>query len=385
MADYYQVLGVSKGATPDEIKKAYRKLALKYHPDKNGDNPDAEKKFKEVSEAYEVLSDEKKRQMYDQYGPDALKGAGMGAGGAGFSSMEEALRTFMGAFGGGGGPGGETIFDSFFGGGFGGGSPEHFARQGVSKKTQLSVSFEEAAEGIEKEIAITNYAECQKCKGNGARSPSDIKTCSTCHGAGQLHQSRGFFSMSSTCPHCHGSGKMITTPCDECHGVGKVKKKEKIKVPIPAGVDDGMRLRMAGYGDAGDNGGPPGDLYVYIKVKPHDVFLREGDDLVLTLPITITEAALGCKKDLPRLLSKKPVRLTIPAGTQTGKVLRVKGEGIKNVHGHGKGDLLVHINVETPVNLSSKQKSLLEDFQATENEDNSPQKKSFLDKLKVFF
>jgi len=388
MTDYYQVLGVPRDASQDEIKKAYRKLALKYHPDKNADNPDAEKKFKEVSEAYEVLSDDQKRQMYDQYGADALKGAGMGGGGgAGFSSMEEALRTFMGAFGGGGGPGGpggDAIFDSFFGGGFGGESQE-FARQGVSKKAQLTVSFEDAAKGIEKEIAVTNYAECGKCKGSGARSPSDIKTCPTCHGTGHLHQSRGFFSMSSTCPHCHGSGKTITAPCGECHGVGKVKKKERVKVPIPAGIDDGMRLRMAGYGDAGDNGGPPGDLYVYIKVKPHEVFTREGDDLIINLPISITEAALGCKKDLPRLLSKKPVRLTIPSGTQTGKVLRVKGEGLKNVHGNGKGDLLIHVNVETPVNLSNKQKSLLEDFQATESEENSPQKKSFLDKLKVFF
>lgn len=390
MTDYYKVLGVPRDASQDEIKKAYRKLALKFHPDKNTDNPDAEKQFKEVSEAYEVLSDEQKRQMYDQYGSDALKGNGMGAGGgAGFSSMEEALRTFMGAFGGGGpggghgAPGGDTIFDSFFGGGFGEG--QDYARQGVSKKAQLSVSFEDAAKGVEKEIAITNYAECTKCNGNGARSPSDIKACTTCHGSGNLHQSRGFFSMSSTCPHCHGSGKMITATCGECHGVGKVKKKERVKVPIPAGIDDGMRLKMAGYGDAGEHGGPPGDLYVYIKVKPHDMFKREGDDLTLVLPISISEAALGCKKDLPRLLSKKPIRLSIPAGTQTGKVLRVKGEGLKNVHGHGKGDLLINVNVETPVNLSSKQKSLLEDFQATESEENSPQKKSFLDKLKVFF
>lgn len=385
MADYYQVLGVSRSAAQDEIKKAYRRLALKYHPDKNKDNPDAEKKFKEVSEAYEVLSDQQKRQMYDQYGADALKGGGMG-GGHGFSSMEEALRTFMEAFGGGGGsgsPGGDTVFDSFFGGGFGG--PQEYARQGVSKKAQLSVSFEEAAKGIEKEIAVTNYAECGKCKGNGAASSSDIKSCSTCHGTGQLHQSRGFFSMSSTCPHCHGSGKMITKPCDECHGVGKVKKKERVKVPIPAGIDDGMRLKMAGYGDAGDHGGPPGDLYVYINVKPHDIFKREGDDLILELPVTFSEAALGCKKEIPCLLSKKPIRLTIPEGTQTGKALRVKGEGLKNVHGHGKGDLLIHVHIETPVNLSSKQKSLLEDFQSTENEDNSPKRKSFLDKLKVFF
>ncbi|MCB1106944.1 MAG: molecular chaperone DnaJ [Chlamydiia bacterium] len=384
MADYYEVLGLSKGASSDEIKKAYRKLALKYHPDKNADNPDAEKKFKEVSEAYEVLSDDKKRQIYDQYGSDALNGAGMGGGPGGFSSssMEEALRTFMGAFGGGGSEG--DIFGSFFGQGFGGGGQE-YARQGVSKKAQISISFEDAAKGIEKEIAITNYAECSKCKGNGARSPQDIKACTTCHGSGHVHQSRGFFSMSSTCPHCHGSGKVISIPCTECHGAGKVKQKQKIKVPIPAGIDDGMRLKMAGYGDAGEHGGPPGDLYVYIRVKPHDIFSREGDDLILKLPVSLTEAALGCKKELPRLQSKKPVRLTIPSGTQTGKILRIKGEGLKNVHGHGKGDLLIHVHVETPVNLSSKQKELLEEFQETETASNSPERKSFLDKLKVFF
>ncbi|MEM8727456.1 MAG: molecular chaperone DnaJ [Chlamydiota bacterium] len=384
MTDYYQVLGISKEASSDEIKKAYRKLAIKYHPDKNADNPDAEKKFKEVSEAYEVLSNDQKRQLYDQYGSDALKGGGTGGGGAGFSSMEEALRTFMGAFGSGGGTGDGTIFGSLFGGGFGGETQE-LARQGTSKKVELSVSFEDAAKGIEKEIAVANYAECGKCKGNGARLPSDIKACITCRGTGHLHQSRGFFSMSSTCPHCHGSGKTITKPCVECSGVGKVKKKERVKVPIPAGIDDGMRLRMTGYGDAGDNGGPPGDLYVYIKVKPHEMFTRRDDDLIINLPISITEAALGCKKDLPCLLSKKPVRLTIPPGTQTGKVLRVKGEGLKNVHGNGKGDLLIHVNVEIPINLSGKQKSLLEDFQSTESEENSPQRKSFLDKLKVFF
>lgn len=389
MTDYYEVLGVPRDASADEIKKAYRKLALKYHPDKNAGNPDAEKKFKEVSEAYEVLSDDKKRQMYDQYGSDALKGGGMGGGGAaGFSSMEEALRTFMGAFGGGGGPegmGGDTIFNSFFGQDFGGGAEQMYARQGVSKKAQISISFEDAAKGIEKEIAVTTNVQCSACNGNGARSPQDIKTCSTCHGSGQLHQSRGFFSMSSTCPHCHGSGKMIAVPCRECHGAGKVKEKQRVKVPIPAGIDDGMRLKMTGYGDAGEAGGPPGDLYVYIRVKPHDLFSREGDDLILKLPVSLTEAALGCKKEIPRLFSKKPVRLTIPSGTQTGKVLRVKGEGFKNVHGHGKGDLLIHIHVETPVNLSAKQKSLLENFQQTETESNSPERKSFLDKMKVFF
>ena len=385
MTDYYQTLGVPKTATSEEIKKAYRKLAIKYHPDKNGNNPDAEKKFKEVSEAYEVLSDQQKRQMYDQYGADALKGSQMGGHGGGFSSMEEALRTFMGAFGGGtGGSRGETIFDSFFGNGFGG-DDSLSPRQGVSKKAEISITFEEAAKGVQKEIAISNHVECEKCKGTGAKSPSDLKTCPTCHGSGQLHQSRGFFSMSTTCPHCHGSRKIITATCDQCRGVGKIKKKERVKIPIPAGIDDGMRLRMTGYGDAGDNGGPSGDLYVYIRVKPHDVFKRNGDDLSLSIPISITEAALGCKKDIPRLLSKKPIRLTIPPGTQTGKIFSIKGEGLTNVHSQDKGSLLVHVHVETPVNLSNKQKEILQTFQNTENEENSPQKKSFFERIKVFF
>lgn len=382
MTDYYQILGVSREAQPSEIKKAYRKLAVKYHPDKNPGDTKAERKFKEISEAYEILSDEKKRQMYDQYGSDAVNGAGMGgAQGASFSSMEEALRTFMGAFG--GGSRGDSVFDSFFGQGFE--SSSEMPQQGVSKKAQLTISFEEAASGVEKEIAIAKYIQCGQCNGSGARSPQDIKTCSGCRGSGYMHQTRGFFSMSTTCPHCHGSGKMIAVPCGQCQGIGKIKKKERIKIPIPSGIEDGMRLKMTGHGDAGDSGGPPGDLYVYIRVKPHDIFKREGDDLLLTLPVTFTEATLGCKKEIPRLLSDKPVRLTIPEGTQNGKVLRAKTEGLSNVHGRGKGDLLINIQVETPINLSSKQKKLLEEFQQTENPDNSPKRKSFLDKLKVFF
>lgn len=383
MTDYYQVLGISRNATADEIKKAYRKLAVKYHPDKNPGDKKAEKAFKGVSEAYEVLSDSTKRQLYDQYGPDAVKAQGMGggAGGAQFASMEEALRTFMGAFGGGGG--GESVFDSFFGQEFGGGVEA--ARQGVSKKVQISISLEEAAKGSEKEIAITKYVQCHQCNGSGARSTQDLKTCSTCQGSGSIHQTRGFFSMSSTCPQCHGSGKVISVPCKECHGVGKLKKKERIKIPIPAGIDDGMRLKMTGHGDAGERGGPPGDLYVYILVQAHDIFKRDGDDIFLVLPITIAEASLGCKKEIPRLLSKKPISLTVPEGTQHGKVLRVKNEGLSNVHGRGKGDLLVSIQVETPVNLTSEQKELLKNFQKTESADNSPKRKSFLDKLKVFF
>ncbi len=384
MTDYYKVLGVEKSASEGEIKKAYRKLALKYHPDRNKDDETAEKKFKEVSEAYEVLSDNQKRQTYDQFGADALKGGGgFGGGPQGFSSMEEALRTFMGAFGSQtGGGGGGDFFESLFGGG--GGGHQSYAQQGASKKTTINVSFDEAAKGIDKEISITNFVDCSKCHGSGAKSRDAVKTCSGCNGAGQVHQSRGFFSMTTTCPQCHGAGQTITDICPECHGGGRSKEKRKVKVPIPAGVDDGMRMKMNGFGDAGSAGGPPGDLFVYINVTPHEVFKREGDDIILELPVSFTEATLGVKKEIPTPLSGS-VRLTIPEGTQSGKILRVRGEGVPNVHGHGKGDLLVHIQVETPVNLSSKQKSALQAYADLETEHNSPRKSGFFDKLKSFF
>lgn len=384
MSDFYAVLGVEKNASQEEIKKAYRKQALKYHPDKNPDNKDAEKQFKKVSEAYEVLSDEKKRQIYDQYGAEALKGAGPGAGTHGFSSMEEALRTFMGAFGGQQGAGGESIFDSFFG--FGGGQAQAADQptQGASKKTSLTISFEESAKGIEKEIAITNLCACTHCNGSGAKSSSGIKTCSACHGYGHVQQSRGFFSMTTTCHKCHGSGKIITDPCKECGSSGRMKKKQNVKVAIPAGIDDGMRIKLSGYGDAGDNGGPSGDLYVYVQVKPHEFFHREGDDVILQLPVTFCEAALGVKKEIPTPLGSS-CRLQVPEGTQSGKVLRVKGQGMPNVHGQGTGDLLVEIQVETPIDLTEQQRHLLEEFQKLETPKNSPNKKGFFEKLKNFF
>lgn len=384
MSDYYEVLGLSRSASQDEIKKAYRKSALKYHPDRNPGDKQAEKQFKEISEAYEVLSDEKKRQIYDQYGADALKAGGMGGPGGhgGFSSMEEALRTFMGAFGGGGGGGGESIFDSFFG--FDSEGADSGARQGSSKKMNLSITFEEAMKGVEKEAALSNYATCETCDGSGAASSKAIKKCPRCQGAGQVHQSRGFFSMTSVCPQCYGKGKTITDPCKDCHGEGRIKKKQHVKIKVPAGVDTGMRLRMAGYGDAGEGGGPAGDLYVFISVEPHSVFQREGDDVSVELPLSFSEAALGCKKDLPTP-SGSSCRINVPEGTQSGKVLRVKGEGSPNVHGRGRGDMLVKIIVETPVSLSEKQKDLLRQFAEMEKEQNSPRKRSFLDKIRVFF
>lgn len=380
MEDYYQILELSKTATPEEIKKAYRKNALKYHPDKNPGNPDAEAKFKKISEAYEVLSDEKKKKIYDQYGEDGLKNSGMGGPGGGFSSMEEALRTFMGAMG---GQGGGSIFENLFGGGFEESSGTQ-TRKGNSLKMSLAISFEEAAKGCEKEAAITRNASCSQCHGEGTTSKKGIQTCNTCQGAGQVHQSRGFFSMSSTCPSCKGYGQIIVDPCKKCHGSGKEKKKEQVKIKVPAGIDNNMRLKMSGYGDAGEHGGPAGDLYVFIEVKEHEAFERDGDDVYLSLPITFCEAALGAKKEIPTPLGETYL-LTIPEGTQSEKVFRVRGKGIQNVHGHGAGDFLIRIRVETPVNLTSKQKELLSSFQETQTPKNNPESKSFFDKIKVFF
>lgn len=385
--EYYELLGVPRSATLEEVKKAYRKMALKYHPDKNPGNPEAEARFKEVSEAYEVLSDPKRREIYDRYGKDGLRGAAAGAGaGPGFGSMEDALRTFMEAFGGMGGGGGESIFDTLFGGGFGGAAGpagERRMRQGASKKATIRISFEEAARGVEKELQITRYATCTKCNGRGSTSSKGVKECPRCEGAGQVFQSRGFFSMSTICPQCGGEGRIIVDPCSECKGLGRVKEKQRVKIHIPAGVDTGMRLKMNGYGDAGEMNGPPGDLYVFINVDAHPLFEREGDDLLLDLPIGFAEAALGAKKEIPTLSGH--CLLTIPEGTQSGKVFRVRGKGMPNVHGSGSGDLLVRAIVETPTHLTDKQKEMLEEFGKTEGIENQPRKKSFVDKIKSFF
>lgn len=388
MADYYDILEISRSATADEIKKAYRKKALQFHPDKNPGDASAEKRFKEVSEAYEVLSDEKKRQIYDRHGKEGLQGGPAGAGMHGFASMDEALRTFMGAFGMGGG-GGESIFEFFGGGGgggseYGGGGSRRGARQGASKRVNITISFEEAAKGVDKELAITNYVTCTVCSGRGANSAQGVKTCAKCGGRGQVFEQRGFFNMTMACPTCQGEGKVITDPCKNCNGQGVIKEKQHIKVHIPAGVDSGMRLKMNGYGDAGQAGGPPGDLYVFITVEPNDIFEREGNDIILDLPISFTEASLGCKKEVPSLFHHT-CRITIPEGTQNGKTFRVKGEGFPNVHGHGKGDLLVRIFVETPSGLNDRQKQILQEFSELEVPNNLPKRKGFLDKIKDFF
>lgn len=378
MPDYYEVLGVEKSASQEEIKKAYRKKALQFHPDRNPGDPSAEKKFKEISESYEVLSDEKKRQMYDRYGAEAVHGYAGQRGEAGYASMEEALRTFMGAFS------GESVFDSLFGG-FGGQERAYaYQQQGASKRVNVSISFEEAAKGTDKELAITSYVLCDTCHGKRTTSKEGVKRCSHCNGQGQIFEQRGFFSMSMTCPHCHGEGKVVVDPCKTCSGEGRVKSKKRVNVHIPAGVDSGMRLKLAGHGDQAPGGGSPGDLYVYITVEPHEFFERQGDDIILELPITFSEAALGCKKEVPSF-SSRTSRVTIPEGTQSGKVFRIKGEGFPNVHGSGRGDLLLRVHVETPTSLSERQKELLREFGMLEQPANVPKKRGFLDKLKSFF
>jgi len=383
MADYYDVLGVTRNATQEEIKKAYRKKALQYHPDRNPGNPDAEKQFKEIAEAYEVLSDQQKKEMYDRYGPEGLAGAAAGAGhaytGHGFSSVEEALRTFMGAFG------GDSVFESMFGGGgFGGGEEMRAARGGISKKASLTISFEEAVRGVEKELAITSYSICPECKGKKTTSAKGKKRCVRCNGAGQIFEQRGFFSMTMTCPTCQGEGELVSDPCKGCDGEGRVKTKRHVNVKVPAGIDSGMRLRLSGYGDVGPDGGSPGDLYVYITVEPHEFFERQENEIILTLPVSFAEAALGCKKEIPSFISKAE-RLTIPEGTQSGKVFRVRGEGFPDIHGGARGDMLVQVVVETPAKLSARQTELLREFATLEDGSNFPHRKTFLDKLKSFF
>jgi molecular chaperone DnaJ len=381
MADYYEILGVSKEATPEDVKKAYRKKALQYHPDRNPGNPESEKQFKEISEAYEVLSDDQKRKMYDRYGKEGMQGyagAHPGARGGGYASMDEALHTFMGAFG------GESIFEQMFGFGGEGGAGGGSSQPGASKRVTETISFQEAFSGVEKELTVMNYILCETCHGKRTTSAGGVKRCPRCGGAGQVFEQRGFFSMSMACPQCHGEGQVIQDPCTACRGEGRVKGKRKAHFHIPPGVDTGMRLKLSGYGDVGIGGAPAGDLFVSINVEPHSVFERQGNDISIELPISFAEAALGCKKDIPSL-QKNVIKLAIPEGVQSSKILRVKSEGFPNIHGSGRGDLLVKVVVETPTDLSASQKTLLKEFLDSETSTNFPKKKSFFERLKALF
>ena len=369
--DYYEVLDVARNATDEEIKKAYRKLAMKYHPDRNQDNPSAEEKFKEVKEAYEMLSDSEKRAAYDQYGHAGVD-PNMGAGG-GF---------------GGGNPFGDfgDIFGDIFGG-MGGRQRGPQVYRGADLRYTMEISLEDAAAGKVTQIRVPNWEECDVCHGSGAEPGTSAETCPTCQGQGQVRMSQGFFSVQQTCPTCHGTGKHIPTPCHKCHGQGKIKTQKTLEVNIPAGIEDGMRIRNAGKGEPGVNGGPSGDLFVEIHIKRHSVFERDGTDLHCTIPLAFTKAALGGEIEVPTLHGK--ATMNIPEGTQTGQVFRLKGKGMPHVRSASTiGDLYVHVELEVPVKLNSEQKDLirqLDDSLQRGGEKHSPKAKSWFNKVKDFF
>lgn len=375
--DYYEVLEVARGASPEEIKKSYRKLAIKYHPDKNPGDKAAEEKFKELGHAYEVLSDPDKRAAYDQYGHDAFDARARARGG-GFENagFHDPFEIFREVFGGGGGG---SIFESFFGGG---GDPSG-PQRGEDLRYDLTITLEEAALGCEKEITLTKFDQCEGCGGSGAEAGSKLRQCGTCGGRGQVLTSRGIFSIAQTCPHCKGAGRIIERPCKKCHGNGKAERTSKIKLRIPAGVEGGSRLRSQGNGEAGVRGGPPGDLYVFLSVPKHEIFSRDGDDLICEVPVSFVQATLGDELEVPTL--EGTAKIKIPAGTQPGTMLRLKGRGVKNLQGYGQGDLHVRVQVEVPTRLNAEQRRKLEEFHAACDGQEAPLAQGFFEKAKKFF
>jgi molecular chaperone DnaJ len=372
--DYYEVLGVAKNASDDEIKKSYRKLAMKFHPDRNPDNKNAEEHFKEAKEAYEMLSDSQKRAAYDQYGHAGVDPNMAGAGAQGFGGFADAFGDIFG-----------DIFGQTAGGGARGrGGPQVY--RGADLRYSMEITLEQAAHGYDTQIRVPSWANCDVCKGSGAKPGTKPETCPTCHGQGTVRMSQGFFSIQQTCPKCHGSGSYIPEPCAHCHGAGKVKETKTLEVKIPAGIDDGMRIRSAGNGEPGINGGPSGDLYVEIHIKQHAVFERDGDDLHCQMPIQFTTAALGGEIEVPTLAGR--ASFTVPEGTQSGKTFRLRGKGIKGLRSSIAGDLYVHVQVETPVKLTDPQRDLLKQFEKSLTEGgsrHSPQSKSWFDRVKSFF
>ena len=370
--DYYELLGLQKGATDVEIKKAYRTLAMKYHPDRNPGNAEAELKFKEVTEAYEVLKDSQKRAAYDRYGHAAFA-QGAGAGGFGGFNFD---------FGGGSGAGFGSIFEDIFSEFMGGGrrSRQQEGVRGADIRYDLEITLEEAYKGLTKEIEIQTAVKCEDCHGTGAAEGSKAETCDTCHGTGRVRRQAGFFIEERTCPTCNGTGKVIKNPCKKCGGTGKISQKKVLEVTIPAGIDSGNRMRLAGQGEAGMNGGPNGDLYIFVHIKPHPIFKRDAANLFCTVPLSMTTAALGGEIDIP-CIDGSSEKVKIDEGTQSGTEVRLRKKGMTMLQSKSVGDLFVRFTVETPTKLTDKQKELLKQF-AEESKESSPQSTGFFEKLR---
>lgn len=376
--DYYEILGVAKTATKDEIKKAYRKLAMQYHPDKNPGNKEAEAKFKEASHAADILMDDQKRAMYDRMGHVAEQG-GMGGGPGGFGGFQGGDFGDLGDIFG-------DIFGDILGGqrGRGGrGGRRTRAQSGDDLQTEMIVTFEEAAFGTEKELHINRSVQCETCHGSGAKKGSGPTTCDTCQGHGEIRRQQGFFTIAQPCPKCHGTGQVIKDACETCHGRGRSKKREKLSVKVPAGIDEGQRLKLSGQGDAGANGGPAGDLYVLIHIQEHEFFKRDEYDVHCEVPISFSQAALGCEIEVPTLGGR--VSMKIPEGTQSGQKMKLRNKGIKNLGGYGQGDQIITIHVETPTKLNKDQRELFQRLAESEQNTSNPMTKGFFERVRELF